>query len=105
MVLGADEHNITVNYSKTVDILKSTNYHNPMNASANVSASVASDDADNPFFAFNGITLTPGVYDYVGMQYETKSKDITDPPPTDDCGLLMTSDEKRQLKAKYPVLS
>ena len=33
------------------------------------------------------------------------SKMTTGSPPTDDGGLLMTSDEKIQLEAKYPVLS
>jgi|GEM_PF-6009764 len=58
-----------VSYNRTVNIIKSTPYHDVKGSA---------DDPLNPFFAFDRVSLTPGVSDFTGMHYENKSKDITD---------------------------
>ena len=58
------------NLTKTADILKSNALHD-LNGDAPA-------NLNNPFFAFDGVSLIPEVSDHLGPVYQNQSKDITD---------------------------
>ena len=63
-------NDVRVDFSRTVNVLKSTPCHD-LNGD-DVS------DPENPFFAFDEASITPGVSDQIGPSYENTSRDITE---------------------------
>ena len=65
-----DNYDVYFNLTKPADILKSNALHD---LNGNDPANL-----NNPFFAFDGVSLISGVSDYLGPVYQNLSKDITD---------------------------
>ena len=67
---AGDKYDMYFNLTKPADILKSNALHD-LNGGD-------STNANNPFFAFDMVSLIPGVSDHIGPAYQNLSKDITD---------------------------